>query len=118
MKYTGSLTPTFQGASEVHSIKADKMSSGNITNDEGLKMEAVSDLKISFGVHESFLSSENFNFCYLFSPAITNPTDVGLVEMNLILIQIIKYCTFVWYVHIYCFISSSKELIHSVFIDH
>lgn len=40
------------------------MSSGNITNDEGLKMEAVSDHKIAFGVQESFLSSENFNFCY------------------------------------------------------
>lgn len=71
------------------------MSSGNITNDEGLKTEAVSDLKISFGVHESFLNGENFHFCYSFSPTITSPTGVDLVEMSFILIQTRKYCTFV-----------------------
>lgn len=79
-------------------------------------MEAVSDLKISFGVCESFLNSENFSFCYVFSPTIKNPIDVDLVEMNFILIQIIKYCIFVQYCHIYRLISSSKKLIHSFII--
>lgn len=71
MKYAGSFNSLVSGSrsSEVHSTKVDKMSSGNITNDEGLKTEAVSDLKISFGVHESFPNGENFHFCYLLSPS-------------------------------------------------
>lgn len=62
------------------------MSSGKITNDEGLKAEALLDPKIFYWANESFLNSEIINFCYLISPNITNPTKVDLVEVNSVLL--------------------------------
>lgn len=51
----------------------------------GLKTEALSDPKISFGVHESFLNSEHFNFSYFFSPNNTNPSSVALSNLTQIM---------------------------------
>lgn len=56
------------------------MSPGKITNDEGLKTEALSDPKISFGVHGGFLNSKNVDFCSPFSLNTTNLTGVGLLR--------------------------------------
>lgn len=56
MKYLGSFNSHVSGicSSEVHVVMADKMNPGKITNDEGLKTEALLDPKISFGFMEIF----------------------------------------------------------------
>ena len=70
MKYPVSFDSHISGScsSQAHSIKVDEMDSGKIINDKGLKTEALSGPKISFGVSGSLLNSEIFNFCYLFPP--------------------------------------------------
>ena len=94
MKYPDSFDSHLSGScsSQVHSIKVDEMGSGKITNDEGLKMEALSGPKVSLGVRGSLLNSENFNLRYLFSPDIANCSGVGLVKANFTWIQVTKYC--------------------------
>ena len=90
MKYPVSFDSHISGScsSQAHSIKVDEMDSGKIINDKGLKTEALSGPKISFGVSGSLFNSEIFNFCYLFPPNIMYRSSVDLVKAHYILIQI------------------------------